>query len=164
MIVIVSIHRSVSLLFLMYYSSNKYCYFHIILALDELQQPAPELQKPLSTDDHFKVSQRLKHLTNEDLIKLGTALGLHYSNVKKMKDLPEEMVHAWLIGADNVFKTASWASLITALRKIDQKKIASAIQTDETSKNDCPLSHHPLTPLSVAMVMHVNFSSFMQEL
>ena len=57
-----------------------------------------------------------------------------------MKNLPDDMVNAWLIGADNVVNTsgpASWESLITALCHIGQQGIASAIQRDETGKNTC---------------------------
>ena len=110
--------------------------FNFILGLEYgPQQSAPELQKPLSGVDHFNISQRLRPFKNEQLITLGTALGLEFSTIQRMNNLPDDMVNAWLIGADNVIKTsgpASWASLITALRKIGQQGIASAIQRDET--------------------------------
>ena len=42
---------------------------------------------------------------------MGTALGLLYSNLKKMNDLPDDMVDAWLNGMDSVLKMSgppSW--------------------------------------------------------
>ena len=91
----------------------------------------------LSTDDHFEVCQSLKRLNDKELIQLGTALGLFYSELKKMKDLPGEMVDAWLKGMDNVLKKSgppSWTSLIKALESIDQEGVASATRKGKTSK------------------------------
>ena len=85
----------------------------------------------LSTEDHFKVCKSLRVLNNEQLRGLGTALGLFYSNLKKMKDLPDDMVDAWLNGMDSVLKMSgppSWTSLIKALENIGQEGVASTIR------------------------------------
>ena len=54
--------------------------------------------------NHFEVCKSQKVLKDEELIELGTALGLDFAKLKRMKDLPEDMVHAWLNGADYVLK------------------------------------------------------------
>ena len=85
----------------------------------------------LFTEDHFEVCKSLKALNNEQLRQLGTALGLLYSNLKKMKDLPDDIVDAWLNGMDSVLKKSgppSWTSLIEALENIGQEGIASTIR------------------------------------
>ena len=73
----------------------------------------------------------LNTLDENQLIKLGTALGLFYPNLKKMKPLLGDMVHAWLNKADNVTNTSgtpSWKSLTKALEDIGQGGVASAIR------------------------------------
>ena len=85
----------------------------------------------LSMEDHFEICESLKLLNDKELVKLGTALGLLYSNLKKMKDLPDEMVDAWLKGMDSVLKKSgppSWTSLIKALENIGQEGVASTIR------------------------------------
>ena len=89
------------------------------------------LSDRLSTKDHFEVCKNLKPLNNEQLIELGTALGLDFVNLKRMKDLPGDMVHAWLNGMDNVTEKSgwpSWTSLINALENISQGGVASIIR------------------------------------
>ena len=85
----------------------------------------------LSTDmgHHFKVSQCLKDLPNEDLISLGGALGLSFPKLKRMRDLPSEMVAAWLRKEDDVLKQGkpTWKILVNALRDIGQNGIANSI-------------------------------------
>lgn len=46
-------------------------------------------------------------------------------------DLPNDMIHAWLISTDNVIEksgTPSWSALITALEDIGQGGIALSIK------------------------------------
>ena len=82
--------------------------------------------------DHFAVSEYLRPLLNEDLIRLGLALGLYYPHLHNMtRSLLNEMVAAWLNREDNVLSATgdpSWASLIQALRDIDQPGIAQRIE------------------------------------
>ena len=85
----------------------------------------------LSREDYFEVCKSLKVLKNEELIELGTALGLDYTNLKRMKDLPGDMVHAWLNGMDYVLKKSglpSWTSLVLALENISQGRVAFTIR------------------------------------
>ena len=46
--------------------------------------------------DHCFVTRHLRDLSNEELMDLGGALGLRYSNLRRMSPLLEEMVAAWL--------------------------------------------------------------------
>lgn len=104
--------------------------YSCILIIDYGFQP-DNTRNCLSQDDHYSVCDSLKNLSNEKLMKLGTALGLLYPNVKKMKYLPEDMVYSWLNGEDNVLTTTGppcWASLVTALNSINQGGIASTIK------------------------------------
>ena len=85
----------------------------------------------LSTKDHFDVCESLKILKDKELVKLGTALGLLYSNLDRMKNLPDDLVDAWLKEMDNVEEKSgspSWTSLISALESIGQGGVASTIK------------------------------------
>lgn len=67
------------------------------------------------------IIQHLKTLTNEELIGIGTSLGLRYTTLKKMKSdsLLHGMVHAWLRKDDEVTEVSgepSWESLVIALK------------------------------------------------
>ena len=62
-------------------------------------------------EDQFEVVQYLNPLDERDICRLGTALGLYISNLKKMKHLPEDMVHAWLLGKDNVLERSGRTNL-----------------------------------------------------
>ena len=87
---------------------------------------------PLTMADHKAVSQCLDDLTNEDLIVLGTELGLKYPRLKRMRFLLGDMVAAWLNREDYVLASSgppSWASLMAALRNIGMIGIATAIQS-----------------------------------
>ena len=84
--------------------------------------------------DHFQVTEYLSDLTKEELLKLGSALGLLWPNLKKMTMLCEDLVEGWLNGADNVVATSgqpTWASLIKALEKIKLKGVAGKIKKCE---------------------------------
>ena len=80
------------------------------------------------------MTEYLSDLTNKKLLKLGSALGLLWSNLKKMTMLCEDLVEGWLNGADNVVATSgqpTWASLIKALEKIKLKGVAEKIKKCE---------------------------------
>ena len=98
----------------------------------------------LSTADHFKVSKVLKALDNEQLIRLGTALGLEYPHLKRMQTLPEDMVAAWLNMEDEVMDTSgipTWSSLIKALEDTDQKGVAFNIRKGKFEPPYCVADH-----------------------
>ena len=88
-------------------------------------------------DDLLEVSMKLKNLVEWQ--RLGLALGLLYSTLKKIKkeqqgdidDCMMEMLEAWLQQRDNVTKTGvpSWAVLRRALEEIDENQLASEIIT-----------------------------------
>ena len=80
--------------------------------------------------DHRAVTKHLEDLGHEELIVLGTELGLKYPRLRRMTSLMGELVAAWLNGQDDVLKASgppSWASLIKALGNIGQHGIAQRI-------------------------------------
>ena len=96
-----------------------------------------EERNRLSTASHFNVCKILKVLDDRNLIDLGTALGLSYSNLTRMKSLPDEMVNAWLNEADGVTQTSGTpcsTSLSTALEAIGQRGVASKVKTAGKNK------------------------------
>ena len=87
----------------------------------------------LSTD-HFKVTSYLRKLDDRQIRYVGGALGLAYDNLDKMKNLPEEMVAAWLRREDFVMSMSgepTWRTLIQALRKVGQEGTARDIEKAE---------------------------------
>lgn len=89
----------------------------------------------LTMTDHCTVTRCLKDLSSEDLIGVGTALGLYYPHLRKMNNLLEEIVTAWLNREDNVQSASGaprWASLIKALRNINLPEIAQKIEEGMT--------------------------------
>ena len=82
-------------------------------------------------EDHFEVTEFLRKLDKNDLIRLGGALGLSYSKLKEMERLREDMVAAWLNEEDFVSEKSgepSWKSLKEALKKIGQTGLADNIR------------------------------------
>ena len=81
--------------------------------------------------DHFEITQCLADLPNEILIYLGGALGLRHTKVEKMRNLPADMVAAWLRKEDDVLKHGkpTWRILANALKSpgIGQNGIADKI-------------------------------------
>ena len=87
--------------------------------------------------DHFEVCQSLKNLGTPDIQRLGGALGLSYTNLRKMNILfPDEMVAAWLNRQDDVLKHSgepTWSTLEDALRKIGQTGLAEDVRSCHNS-------------------------------
>lgn len=84
----------------------------------------------LTIKDHFKVTEYLRYLSQEDQIRLGGALGLHYTNLKEMTSLCGDMVLAWLKQQDNVTQKSgkpTWESLFSALKLIGHEGLAKTI-------------------------------------
>ena len=80
-----------------------------------------------------EICEFLKNLLDNDARKLGLALGLLYPTLQKMKNLPDDMVFAWLSGKDQSGKdTRTWVDLIAALKRNGQNGIAKEIE--ESSK------------------------------
>ena len=78
---------------------------------------------------HFDASLYLQNLTEQQIRRVGGALGLAYDVMEKMKILPDEMVAAWLRRQDFVCEVPTWRSLIDALKKVGQTGIAQKIET-----------------------------------
>ena len=86
--------------------------------------------------NHHQVTRFLTNLNNEQLIGLGTHLGLLHPHLQRMTDLPGDMVASWLRKEDHVTETSgapSWGSLTNALEAIGQRGIASEIREGRSS-------------------------------
>ena len=85
----------------------------------------------IALSDHLDITLSIKEMENDDLIKLGEALGLSRPNLRRMKDMPGDMVAAWLRQQDDVIhKTGdpTWRKLANALDRIDQNGVAKKIR------------------------------------
>ena len=80
------------------------------------------------------VSEYLKDVNREEVIRLGLALGLLYSRLEGMKMFPEDVIAAWLRGDDEC-GFPSWTRLATALDKTGHTAIASKVRKGEHSQN-----------------------------
>ena len=83
-------------------------------------------------DDHHVVTQELNDLNNEQLMKVGGALGLYHPHLERMKNLLPDMVASWLRKDDNVSQPPTWASLATALKAVGHTGVASGIRKSNT--------------------------------
>ena len=85
------------------------------------------------TEDHFpEVNPLLKRLSKDELVLVGTALGLLYTNCKDMSKT--DIVSAWLRGNDNVLTASdggdsrTWDALIAALKSNGYSGVADNVQ------------------------------------
>ena len=84
--------------------------------------------------DHYKVASYLRRLDDRQIRYVGGALGLAFSTLDKMKDVPSEVAAAWLRRQDNVTTLSgepTWRSLVNALRKEGQEGTARDIEDKE---------------------------------
>lgn len=79
---------------------------------------------------HHEIRQILKVLRKDQLIPLGTALGLDYNNLqsKEAENLLGDLISGWLNMEDYVKEAPCWASLIKALEEEGQRGIAKKIK------------------------------------
>ena len=80
--------------------------------------------------DGVDVCESLNYLSEEDMIELGVALGLSYSNLTRMTSTME-IVTAWLNREDMVLIESgnpTWTTLADALDKIGQAGIAKDVR------------------------------------
>ena len=85
----------------------------------------------------FEISQYLKDMSDNQLIDLGRALGLHFSSLQRMKDLPNELVAAWLLRQEDVLETSgepTYERLAVALEKIRQNGLAKDVREQKHAK------------------------------
>ena len=86
--------------------------------------------------DHFAVKQSLTNLDNETLTDLGGALGLSHPKLRRMPNILDGMVAAWLRREDGVLRVSgepTWSSLVEALEKIGQRGVAEDIKKERKS-------------------------------
>ena len=77
---------------------------------------------------HYEISRHLKELDNDQIIEVGTALGMNHSKLKRMHSLPGDMVAAWLRKEDDVLENPTWKVLSEALKDTGQTGLAKKIQ------------------------------------
>ena len=85
-------------------------------------------------DDHFNVTEYLGELQTEQILRLGSALGLCYPHLKKMPSLLGDMVEAWLRKDDHVLTRSgppTWKSLVKFLEVTNNTGIAKNIRKDK---------------------------------
>ena len=79
--------------------------------------------------DLHKVCMFLKDLCPEHILALGSTLGLMYPKLTKMKNIPHDMVAAWLRQEDKVPRNPpTWLTLASALQSIGQTGIANNVK------------------------------------
>ena len=97
----------------------------------------------LTEEDHFEVFSLLNKLSKEELVQVGTALGLLYTSCTDMGK--GQIVSAWLKGNDNVLKdgkdSRTWDALITALKKCGHNGIAQDVQKVVMINKPCVHEH-----------------------
>lgn len=79
---------------------------------------------------HFEVSNYLQSLNDHHIRRVGGALGVAYDIMEKMKNLPGDMVAAWLRREEYVSEDPTWRSLIKALKRVGQRGIAEKIEAE----------------------------------
>ena len=92
----------------------------------------------IDLSDHYEVISYLRRLDNRQIRCVGGSLGLAYNTLDKMKDIPSEMVAAWLRREDYVMAVSgepTWRSLVNALRKEGQEGTARDIELGEWKPN-----------------------------
>ena len=100
---------------------------------------------PISTgmSDHFAVKQSLTNLDNETLTDLGEALGISYPKLRRMPNILDGMVAAWLRREDDVLRESgepTWTSLVEALEEIGQWGVAEDIKKIKSSFERPPIT------------------------
>ena len=83
--------------------------------------------------DHFEVCSSLQSLDKNQILYVGGALGLSFTVLQRMQNLPKDMVAAWLRKEDFVREDPTWKILTEALRRVGQGGVAQTIE-DKKSK------------------------------
>ena len=76
----------------------------------------------------------VKNIGDEDLRRLGLALGLLYPTLKRMRNLPEDLISAWLNREENVLQESgepTFESLAVAMEGIGQNGMAVDVRNQK---------------------------------
>ena len=76
----------------------------------------------------------VRNIGDEDLRRLGLALGLLYPTLRRMQNLPEDLIFAWLNREGNVLQESgepTFESLAIAMEKIEQKGMAVDVRNQK---------------------------------
>ena len=72
-------------------------------------------------EDLPQIYEKLRNLSTQNIYDLGLSLGLKYPNLQIMKNLPEDMLAAWMQQEDMMSRNpTTWTVLASALESIGQ--------------------------------------------
>ena len=80
---------------------------------------------------HFQITRYLRELNNDQIIGVGSTLGINYVKLTRMHNLPGDMVAAWLRREDDIVEISgdpTWKALSEALKDNGQTGLAMKIQ------------------------------------
>ena len=89
---------------------------------------------------HYEISRYLMDLDNQQIVQLGLALGMNYAKLKRMRNLPGDMVAAWLRREDDVLEVSgvpTWKVLSEALKDVGQTGLATKIKQQHQDGELC---------------------------
>lgn len=72
----------------------------------------------------FEVCSSLRTLDNNQILHVGGALSLSFTVLQRMKQLPKDMVAAWLRKENHVRDDPPWKTLIDVLGEVEQAGVA----------------------------------------
>ena len=81
----------------------------------------------------YTVCKCLRGQLQDDIIRLGLSLGLHLPSLMKMKMLPEEMVHAWLMRMDSVTEQSGLPTTDSLIQVLQDLNLSEAVDKVKTN-------------------------------
>ena len=100
--------------------------------------------------DLSRICKYLRHLNQEDVVKVGTSLGLNYSKLRDLTadKIPHEMVQWWLGKRDNVMEISGTPTLKSLVKALEEngfnghaKSIEDANIVMQSKKTSCNIHH-----------------------
>ena len=79
--------------------------------------------------DHFEVCSSLQSLDKNQILYVGGALGLSFTVLQRMQNLPKDMLAAGLRKEDFVREDPTWKTLTEALRRVDKEVSPKPLKT-----------------------------------
>ena len=119
---------------------------------------------------HSQISRHLKELDNDQIVDVGSTLGINYVKVTRMRSLPGDMVAAWLRREDDVLEISgdpTWKALTEALKDNGQTGLAMKIQQKYQpgihagmwkALHTCNSLSLPLPPSPLSLSLHIQYS------
>ena len=79
---------------------------------------------PVEQKDLHTVCKCLESLQRDEIIGLGLSLGLYYASLVKMKTMPKDMIHAWLLQVDNVTQQSGVPTTDTLIKALESRNLS----------------------------------------